>query len=370
MDPSTLLIHGLDDIELGEPSVQPPVLASFFTSAGTPEPGIPSYGRDGNPTWDALEQLLGGLEDADALVFASGQAATTALILALSERSPRLVMPVDGYYGARKLAELLGPRGVEHQLVDLADHDAVARALAKGPSVLWAESPTNPLLRVFDLEALARIAHQAGAPLVVDNTTATAVLQQPLDLGAAACLTSLTKSASGHSDLLMGAVTTRDPDLLARVRTWRHLAGGIAGPFEAWLAIRGIRTLALRIERQSTTALRLARWLREQPSVSSVHYPGLDPSTAALAERQMRGGFGPLLSFEVRGGAAAADAVISCSKLVKPGTSFGGYQSSWERRARWASESAPESLIRLSVGLERAEDLIEDIDGALRRGAR
>jgi cystathionine gamma-synthase len=364
MDPSTLLIHGTDPLELGAPSVSPPVLASYFTSAGAQAPGSYSYARDGNPTWEALEQLLGGLEDAGALVFASGQAATMALLLALSERAPRFVMAGDGYYGARSLAASLEPRGVARELVDLADHRAVASALAASPSVLWAESPTNPLLRVFDLEALAGIAGRAGAPMVVDNTTATAVLQQPLDLGATACLTSLTKSTSGHSDLLMGAVTTRDVDLLERVRSWRRLAGGIAGPFEAWLALRGMRTLALRIERQSSTALRLARWLSEQPGVSRVHYPGLDPA-AAVAERQMRGGFGPLLSFEVEGGAARADAVVASSRLVSPGTSFGGYESSWERRARWPSESAPEALIRLSVGLEHPEDLIEDIEGAL-----
>jgi cystathionine beta-lyase/cystathionine gamma-synthase len=312
-----------------------------------------------------LEAALGALEDARALVFASGMAAATAAVLALAAQRKRLVLPHDGYYNVRKLAGQLEPFGLEAVPVDEQDLDAIRAALAGQASVLWVETPTNPFLRVFDLERLGALAAEAGAPMVVDNTVATAVLQRPLDLGATATVTSLTKSASGHSDLLLGAVGTRDEELLAQLRTWRNLGGGIAGPFEAWLAYRGLETLPLRIERQSETALAVARHLAAHPRVTSVHYPGIEQKTLAIAERQMHGGFGPLLSFELAGDAAAAEAVVAAARLIRPATSFGGVESSWERRARWPSETAPESLIRLSIGLEAAADLIADLDQAL-----
>jgi len=180
-----------------------------------------------------------------------------------------------------------------------------------------------------------------------------------------ASLYSLTKAASGHSDVILGAVVSRDGDLVARLRAWRSAAGGIPGPFEAWLAHRGLKTLAVRVARQSATALAVARHLAAHERVRRVHYPGLDALPGSPAERQMRGGFGPLLSFEVDGDAKAANRVVAGSRLVRPGTSFGGVESSWERRARWASETAPESLIRLSVGLEEPADLLPDLDASL-----
>jgi cystathionine beta-lyase/cystathionine gamma-synthase len=364
--PATRLVHaGLDRAE-GAPSASPLVTASFFTSAGDPAELPYAYTRQGNPTWAALEETLGALEDATALVFASGQAASLALALALTEGRERLVLPSDGYYGMRVLAELLAGRLVEPVPVDQQDLDAVGEALAGAPSVLWAETPTNPLLRVMDLDALGRAAAEAGAPLVVDNTVATAVLQRPLDHGATATLTSLTKIASGHSDLLLGSVATRDEELAGRLRAWRGAGGGIPGPFEAWLAHRGLRTLALRVERQSENALVLARHLAEHERVRAVHYPGLAGARHEIAARQMRGGFGPLLSFELDGDAGAADAVVRAARVIRPGTSFGGIESSWERRARWASETAPESLIRLSAGIEAAEDLVADLDESLK----
>jgi cystathionine beta-lyase/cystathionine gamma-synthase len=367
--PATRLVHaGLDRAE-GAPSAPPLVLASFFTSAGDPADLPYSYTRDGNPSWAALEEALGALEDATALVYASGQAASLALAFVLSEGRERLVLPSDGYYGMRVLAELLAGRLVEPMLVDLQDLDAVGAAVRRAPSVLWVETPTNPLLRVMDLEALGAIAAGAGAPFVVDNTVATAVLQRPLDLGATATLTSLTKVASGHSDLLLGSVATRDERLAERLRAWRRAAGGIPGPFEAWLAHRGLRTLVLRVERQSENALAVARHLAGHERVRAVHYPGLAGPGHEVAARQMRGGFGPLLSFELDGDAAAAEGVVRAARVIRPGTSFGGIESSWERRARWASETASESLIRLSVGIEAVEDLVADLDRAL-AGAR
>jgi cystathionine beta-lyase/cystathionine gamma-synthase len=347
----------------GDPLVQPPVLASVLVSSGRPGPG--AYGRGGNPVWTALEQALGAIEAATAVLFGSGQAASLALMLALAPGRERILLPRDGYYNARVLADRLRPHGAKPVQVDLQDLAAVERELAAGPAVLWAESPTNPLLRVADLAALGGLAAAAGAPMIVDNTVATGLLQQPLEFGAVASLCSLTKSASGHSDVILGAVLTRDPDLAGELLTWRTLGGGIAGPVETWLAMRGLKTLPLRIERQSASAQAIAEHLSGHPRVAAVHYPGVHAPTLALARSQMPRGFGPLLSFELAGTAEDADAVVAAARLIVPATSFGGVESTWERRARWPGEAAPESLIRLSVGIEPAADLIADIDLAL-----
>jgi cystathionine beta-lyase/cystathionine gamma-synthase len=362
------LIHAGTRRDLGHPATPPLVPASLYASWGEPDPAR-AYGRTGNPGWEALEEALGLLEEAEAVVFSSGQAASMALLLTLAEGRQRVVMADDGYYNIRVLAEWLRPHGAEPVFVDLLNLDAVERELSRGPAVLWAETPTNPLLRVADLAALAGLANAANAPLVVDNTVATGLLQRPLDLGAAATMTSLTKSASGHSDVLMGAVATRDRDLAGKVRGWRGVGGGIPGPFESWLVLRGLRTLPLRIQRQSENALAVARYLDGHSRVRVVHYPGTTAATLELARRQMRGGFGPLLSFEVDGGPAEADAVVAASRLILPATSFGGVESVWERRARWSSETAPESLIRLGLGIEPAADLIADLDQSLAAGA-
>jgi cystathionine beta-lyase/cystathionine gamma-synthase len=200
----------------------------------------------------------------------------------------------------------------------------------------------------------------------VDNTVATGLLQRPLEAGPISSLDSLTKAISGHSDLILGAVVSRDAALLAALRAWRSSGGGIPGPFEAWLALRGLKTLPLRIARQSASALAIARHLAAHPQVTAVHYPGAGQPASEVAARQMPAGFGPLLSFEVTPGTTpAADRVVAASRLVLPATSFGGVESTWERRARWAGETAPEALIRLSVGVEPVADLITDIDQAL-----
>jgi cystathionine gamma-synthase len=278
------------------------------------------------------------------------------------------VLPSDGYYGTRVLADKLRPHGAVPVHVDLQDLAAVQRALGPpGSSLLWTETPTNPLLRVADLTRLAELAAAAGAPMVTDNTVATGLLQRPLDCGATASLCSLTKSLSGHSDVIGGAVVSRDGELLAALRAWRSSGGAIPGPFEAWLALRGLKTLPLRIARQSQSALVIARHLAAHPRVAAVHYPGVTGPTAELASRQMPAGFGPLLSFElIPDRAEAADQVVESSALILPATSFGGVESTWERRARWAGETAPEGLIRLAVGVEPAADLIADIDDALK----
>jgi len=365
MSAESALIHGGTQRELGDPVTQPPVLASILASWG--EPGPDSYGRGGNATWAAVERALGAVERAQAVLFGSGQAASMALMLALARGRAAILLPRDGYYNARVLADRLRPHGAEPVLVDLQDLDEVRRELQRRPAVLWAESPTNPLLRVADLKALGQLAAAAGAPMIVDNTVATGLLQQPLELGAVASLCSLTKSASGHSDLIMGAVLTRDHELLDELRAWRTLGGGIAGPMESWLALRGLKTLPLRIERQSATAMAIAKHLAAHPRVSAVHYPGLFSPTLAIARAQMPRGFGPLLSFELEGSAADADAVVAAAALIVPATSFGGVESTWERRGRWQGETAPQALIRLSVGIEPVAELIDDIDQALRR---
>ena len=358
------LIHAGTARVPGQPGTPPLVPASIYVSAGEPRPGR-GYGRESNPGWEALEQALGGLEDAEAVVFASGQAASMALMLALASGRERIVLPSDGYYGGRVLADKLRPHGAVPVPVDLLDLAAVERELTAAPSLLWAETPTNPLLRVADLTRLAELAAAAGAPMVVDNTVATGLLQRPLDSGATASLYSLTKAISGHSDLILGAVVSRDQELLAGLRAWRSSGGGIPGPFEAWLALRGLKTLPLRIARQSQSALAVARHLAGHARVAAVHYPGTDASMLEVARRQMPGGFGPLLSFEIRGDAEAADKVVDTSRLILPATSFGGVESTWERRSRWRGETAPEGLIRLSVGVEPIADLICDIDAAL-----
>jgi cystathionine beta-lyase/cystathionine gamma-synthase len=362
-----MLVHAGGRRELGQPTVRPPVFATILASAG--EPRSEDYGRGGNQTWAALEQALGGIEAAQAVVFSSGQAASMALMLALTHGRDRIVLARDGYYNARVLAERLRPHAAAPVLVDLGDLVAVERELGGGRAVLWAESPTNPLLRVADLARLGELAAAAGAPMIVDNTVATGLLQRPLDIGAVASLCSLTKSASGHSDVIAGAVMTRDGALADELRTWRTLGGGVLGPMEAWLAVRGLRTLPLRIERQSASALAIASHLAGHPRVSAVHYPGVGAGLA-VARAQMPRGFGPLLSFEVDGTGAAADAVVAASRLIVPATSFGGVESAWERRARWPGETAPATLIRLSVGIEPAADLIADIDHALAHGTR
>jgi cystathionine gamma-synthase len=361
------VIHGGTSREQGAPVGPPLVPTSVYVSAGQPDPDR-GYGRMSNPGWDDVEAGLAALEGpgAVAVSFASGQAASMALMLSLAQGRERIVFPTDGYYNTRALAAKLRPHGAAAAAVDLLDLAAVGEALAVGPAVLWAETPTNPLLRVADLAALASLAAAAAAPLVVDNTVATGLLQRPLEFGAAASVYSLTKSLSGHSDVLGGAVVTRDAALGAAVREWRTAGGAIPGPFESWLVLRGMKTLPLRIERASANALAVASFLAAHPRVTAVHYPGLSPS--AVAVKQMPRGFGPLLSFEIAGSAGDADAVVAAARLIVPATSFGGVESCWERRGRWAAETAPPTLIRMSCGVEPAEDLLADLDAALAAG--
>jgi cystathionine gamma-synthase len=363
--PESRLVHAGTERAPGAPLAPVLMPASTYVSQGEPDPAR-GYGRAANPGWDAVEEALATIEGpgTTAVTFPSGQAASMALLLALAGGRSRIVFPHDGYYNTRAMAAKLRPHGAEAVAVDIGDHDAVAAALSAGPAVLWAETPTNPLLRVADLAGLGELAQAHGAPFIVDNTVATALSQKPLSFGAIASVYSLTKTLSGHSDVLGGAVVTASPELAAALRDWRTSGGAIPGPFESWLVLRGLKTLALRLERQSSNARKIAEYLAGHPRVTAVHYPGLSP--APFLKTQMRNGHGCLLSFEISGTAADADAVVARARLIVPSTSFGGVESTWERRARWAAETAPPTLIRLSAGIEPAQDLLADLGHALR----
>jgi cystathionine gamma-synthase len=324
-----------------------------------------SYGREGNAVWDALEEVLGALEGGQALVFASGLAAIAAVLETLPVGAV-VVAPEDAYLGTRGLlADLASRDRLRVTLVDVADTSATLAA-CDGADLLWCESPTNPMMAIADLGALCGGARAAGVPVVVDNTFATPLLQRPLELGADVVVHSVTKFLAGHSDLVMGATVTRDPGRLEALHRRRSLHGAVPGPLEAFLALRGVRTLAVRLERAQDNAGELARRLATHPAVSRVRYPGLvDHPGHDLASRQMDG-FGAMLSFEVHGGAPVADAVCDAVRLCVHATSLGGVETLLERRQRWEGEEAtPAGLVRVSVGIEDVEDLWSDLEAAL-----
>ena len=363
--PETVAVTaGRADPEPGAPVITPVVLSSVY------HPGGPvAYMRAGNPTWEAFERALGALEGGEALAFASGMAATTTL-LELLPVGARVVAPVSGYYDVPLyLRERHEAGRLEVALVDVADTGATLAA-CEGASLLWVETPTNPLMHVADLPALVAGAHERGAQVVVDNTFATPLLQRPLELGADAVVHSVTKYLAGHSDLLMGAVVVRDPELRERLARARTRYGGIPGPMEAYLALRGLRTLAVRLERAQASAQVIAERLAGHPAGERVRYPGLaDDPGHERARRQMRGS-GAMLSFEVAGGAEAADRVCAATRVIVHATSLGGVESTMERRTRWPGEvelGTPPSLVRLSVGIEHVEDLWADLEQALER---
>lgn len=328
------------------------------------------YTRADNPNRRVLETALAALEGgAVGLAFASGQAATTALLQTLRP-GDHVLAGVDGYWATLVLMrEVFGAWGIELSTADLTDPEAVQAAIRPNTRLLWVETPSNPQLHVADVAALARIAHEAGAVCAVDNTAATPVLQQPLALGADVVMHSTTKFIGGHSDLLGGALVLRENgDLAQRLRQIQSLTGGVPSPFDCWLAARGLRTLGLRVRAQSAAALELARFLESQSNVEEVFYPGLESNARhELARRQMPEGFGALLSFTVRGGFDAARAVAGRLKLFTRATSLGGVESLVEHRKPVESPESPtpDHLLRVSVGLERLEDLREDLAQAL-----
>jgi cystathionine gamma-lyase len=356
--PGTRVIRaGLPEPEQGEPFLPGPVFAGPFHLTGDPYEAPHSYNRYGNPTWGRYEEAVGSLEDAEAVLFASGMAAASAVLLTGLKPGSVLAMDAGCYHAVRRLAEEhLEPRGVE---VRLARPAGLAEAAA-GADMLWLESPSNPALEVYDIAALAK----DGPVTVVDNTTAGPLLQRPLDLGADYAVTSATKQMSGHADLLLGYVTTRDRERAQALRDWRRDAGAIAGPFEAWLAHRSLPTLALRLERGCDNALAIARLLAARDDVEGVRYPGLpgDPGHE-IARRQMQG-YAMVVSFDL-GSRERAERFLASARLVTDATSFGSVHSCAERRARWGGDDVSEGFIRLSAGCEETADLLADVERAL-----
>jgi cystathionine gamma-synthase len=368
----TLAIHAGGEPDTQTGAVTPPIhLATTFQHgpAGERIAGY-EYQREGNPTQDRLEAALAALEGgAAALAFASGMAAITALIESLPNGS-RVLIPDDCYSGTRFLAgEFLPERGIAATMVDMADLDAVRAAARAGVALVWAETPSNPRMKVCDIAALAGIAHDAGALLACDNTFATPVLQLPLALGADAVMHSTTKYFGGHSDVLGGAlVFARRDGFFERVAHRRHLTGAILAPFSAWLTLRGCRSLPARMALHCANARTVAEFLASHAAVERVNYPGLSSHPQhAVAARQMRD-FGGMLSVELRGGRDAALATAGRMRVFTNATSLGGCESLVEHRASVEGPKpfSPQNLLRLSVGLEHADDLLEDLDQALR----
>jgi cystathionine gamma-synthase len=367
----TLAIHAGQDIDPATGSVIPPIYltTTFEREADGSYPQGYIYTRLGNPNRTMLERCLTALEGgSDCAAFASGLAASGAILQALRP-GDHVVAPDDAYYGVtRWLREIAGPWGLETTFVDMTDPENVHQALRPTTKLIWAETPSNPLLKVADIAALAEIAHSAGAACVVDNTWASPVLQRPLELGADLALHATTKYLGGHSDVLGGAVVAREnSELFQRIRFLQGNGGAVPSPFDCWLVLRGIQTLAYRVRAHAENAGRVARFLAEHPAVERVYYPGLESHPGhAVAARQMRG-FGGMLSVEVRGGQEAAMHVAARVQIFTRATSLGGIESLIEHRASIEPPGSrtPPGLLRVSVGLEHPDDLVEDLRQAL-----
>ncbi len=362
LQPESWLVTAGRGCAPGAPLNVPLVPASNFIIGGGRD-----YARDdGTPTWEALEELIGGLESGQAVAFASGMAAIAAVFDQLPAGST-VALPDDCYQGVAGLAAAGAQRGLwSVQRVALDDTPGWIRACAQA-DLVWLESPSNPLLGVVDLDVICAAPRRPGAIVAVDNTFATPLNQRPLDVGATVSLQSATKFIGGHSDLLAGVATTRSDVFLHALRKSRELAGATPGTLECFLAVRGARTMALRLERAQRSAALLAERLEGHPMVEVTRYPGLaSHPTHATAKRVLKG-FGTIVSFDVRGGAVAADAVCKTIRLIRHATSLGAVESTMERRAAIpGQEHLPPSLLRLSVGIENIEDLWNDLDAALR----
>jgi cystathionine gamma-synthase len=332
------------------------------------------YSRSANPTRTALQEALAALEEGSTgLAFASGLAAEDALLRTVCAPGDHVVLPGDAYGGTFRLVSKVFSRwGVEHTPVDLNDLDALRAAIRPTTRVVWCETPTNPLLNVSDIAALAEVAHGAGALLVVDNTFASPYLQRPLTLGADVVVHSTTKYLGGHSDVVGGALVTADAELGEQLAYHQNAMGAVAGPMDAWLVLRGLKTLGVRIDRHSANAARIAEWLLEHPAVGDVLYPGLPQHRHhGIAAKQMSG-FGGMLSFRLRGGEEAALRVCERARLFTLAESLGGVESLIEHPHRMTHASAagsplevPGDLVRLSVGIEDVDDLLADLEQAL-----
>ena len=343
-------------------ALNPPIALNSTFHEGGPV----GYGRYGNETWSALEDAISVLEGGKTLLFSSGMAAISAVFSLLPEGAV-IVAANNGYQGTTTLLKKLHEsEKLKVRFVNLANTDECIAAIP-GAQMLYLESPLNPLLEVVDLPKIIAAGKAAGCGVAVDNTLATPLLQNPLALGADISIHSVTKYLSGHSDLILGSLTTNDQALYGRLEQSRRYGGAIAGPFEAWIALRGLRTFAIRMQRSQENAMELANRLSKDSCISKVRYPGLaTDSYHGLAKSFMKG-FGAMISFDVKASVEQVDLMCNSSKLITNATSLGGVESIWERRRRWATESAtvPENLIRFSVGIENVDDLWADIQQAL-----
>src|SRR5712691_5312435 len=377
LKPRTLAAQALGAIEPTTKAVVPPVhvATTYLRDPDNQYRAGFAYGRPDNATVRQGESVIAALEQArDALLFGSGMTAATAAVMALP-RGAHIVSGKVMYWAFRNWLVTEAPRfGYTVDLVDTGDLKAVRAAVRRGKTKLvWIETPANPLWNITDIAGVATIAHRAGAKLAVDSTVATPVFTRPLALGADLVMHSATKFLNGHSDVMAGALATAaTDDWWARIKTLRSQHGLLLGPFEAWLLLRGLRTLEPRVKTATESATLLATWLRRNERVAAVLYPGLpDHPGHAVAARQMTG-YGAMLSIRVKGGAAAAIATAAGVRLWKRATSLGGVESLLEHRAsiEGPSSPCPPDLLRLSVGLEDPEDLFADLDRALRRGTR
>ena len=373
----TLAIHAGQEPDSLTGAVVPPIyqVSTFKQDAvGKPRGGY-EYARTANPTRTALQECLAALEGgAAALAFASGMAAEDGLLRTVCAPGDHVLIPDDAYGGTYRLfARVLAGWGLSYSVVPMSDLAAVRAQLAARPvKLIWTETPTNPLLNIADIRALAQAAHEAGAMLVVDNTFASPYLQQPLALGADVVVHSTTKYLGGHSDVIGGAVVMADPDLAERLAFIQNATGGVPGPFDAWLTLRGIKTLAARMDRHCRNAMRVAQMLAEHPAVAQVYYPGLPTHPGhKTAQEQMRA-FGGMVSFRLLAGEEAAVQACARTRLFTLGESLGGVESLIEHPARMTHASVtgselevPGDLIRLSVGIEDCDDLLDDLREAL-----
>jgi cystathionine gamma-synthase len=373
----TLAIHAGQEPDPVTGAVVPPIYqVSTFKQDGVGGlRGGYEYSRSANPSRAALEECLAALEAGTrALAFASGMAASDCLVRTVCRPGDRVLIPHDAYGGTFRLFDkVLTGWNLDYASVPMTDPAAVRAALAERPArLVWIETPTNPLLSIADIAVLASIAHEAGALLAVDNTFASPYLQQPLALGADAVIHSTTKYLGGHSDVVGGALVVSDPGLAEQLAFLQNATGSVAGPFDAWLTLRGIKTLAVRMDRHGASAQRVAEMLASHPQVAEVYYPGLESHPGHEAAAKQMSGFGGMVSFRACGGEEHAVAICGRTRLFTLAESLGGVESLIEHPHRMTHASVagsalevPADLVRLSVGLESCEDLLEDLRSAL-----
>ncbi|MFY2823066.1 cystathionine gamma-lyase [Ruegeria sp. MALMAid1280] len=347
-------------LDAGDPVALPLTQSSMYHLPGATD-GLPTYGRVDNPTWQHLEHVLAHLEDAPCLTFPSGMGAISAALFTTLKAGSRLLIPSDGYYVTRVLAD----RFLSGLGVSVTERPTIAFTEGgfDGFDVVFVESPSNPGLDMLDLPAIASAVRAAGGITIADNTTLTPLGQRPLDMGVDVVVASDTKAMGGHSDLLMGHVTSRNPQIMERVEEWRRVSGAIPGPHEAWLLHRGLETLDVRFDRMCSSAQVLAERLAGHPAVNKIRYPGLPGDPSHMLAKAQTARFGFLLSITLAS-EDKAETFINACPMLRPATSFGGVHSSAERRARWGDDVDP-AFIRLSVGCEPVEELWQAIEASL-----